>query len=77
MKHLFNDTCLTTARYYYPIIVKNNLILLLDHNTSWCKHMMEKHVLSDQTDFLSLVRLSNDLITDKNYLQASSVLHVL
>ena len=27
--------------------------LLLDHYTSWRKHVMEKHVLSDHTNFLS------------------------
>ena len=31
----------------------NVLILLLDHNTSWAKHVMEKHMLSVQTGFLS------------------------
>ena len=31
----------------------NVLILFLDHNTSWHKHVMEKHVLSDKTGFLS------------------------
>ena len=36
----------------------NGLILLLDHNTSWHKHVMEKHVLSDQTGFLSGPNLS-------------------
>ena len=36
----------------------NVLILLLDHNTSWRKHLMEKHVLSDQTGFLSGQNLS-------------------
>ena len=36
----------------------NILILLLDHNASWHKHVMEKHVLSDQTGFLSGQNLS-------------------
>ena len=36
----------------------NVLILLLDHNTSWHKHVMEKHVFSDQTGFLSGQNLS-------------------
>ena len=34
------------------------LILLLDHNTSWPKQVMEKRVLSDQTGFLSGQNLS-------------------
>ena len=36
----------------------NVLILLLGHNTSWRKHVMEKHVLSEQTAFLSGQNLS-------------------
>ena len=36
----------------------NILILLLDYDTSWHKHMMKKHVLSNQTGFLSGQNLS-------------------
>ena len=36
----------------------NVLNLLLGHNTSWQKHLMEKHVFSDQTGFLSGQNLS-------------------
>ena len=36
----------------------NVLILLLDHNTNWRKHMMEKHDLFDQSGFLSGQNLS-------------------
>ena len=34
------------------------LILLLDHNTSWHKHVMGKYVLSYHTGFLSGQNLS-------------------
>ena len=33
-------------------------ILLLGDNTSWCKHVIEKHILSNQTGFLSSQNLS-------------------
>ena len=38
--------------------IRDVLILSLDHNTSWHKHAMGKHVLSDQTSFLSGQNLS-------------------
>ena len=51
----------------------NVLILLLDQNTSWDKHM--KNILSDQTGFLSGQNLmvpgqTNDVLTAKKYFQA-------
>ena len=49
-------------------------MLLLDHNTSWRKHVMEKHVLSDQTGFLSVQNLflagQMTCLLTNNYLQA-------
>ena len=44
----------------------------MDHNTVWCKYVMEKLVLSVQTGFLSgqnlsLARQNNDLVTDKTF----------
>ena len=50
------------------------LMLLLDHNTSWHKHVMERKTRSVRPDWL-LVRSklvlgqTNDLLTDKPYLQ--------
>ena len=43
----------------------------LDHNTSWRKHVMEKHVCSDQTGFLSARSklVPDDLFIEKRYLQ--------
>ena len=52
--------------------------LITNHDTSWHKHVMEKHVLPDQAGFLSGQNLSlagqNDLLTDKNYLRSCSLL---
>ena len=52
----------------------NILILLLDHNTSWCKHVIEKTCFVRPDWLLVKSKLvpgqTNDLPTDKNYLQA-------
>ena len=57
----------------------NVLILLLDHNTSWCKR--DEKTCFVRPDWL-LVRSklvpgqTNDLLTDKSYLQACVPYHI-